>query len=144
MKNKFGIIGTALGVLALTCAFLSPWLIDTLAPPKPAEEEVIDFASRLKDAAMAKAKGEKYVPVNQPKKDIGDFIPPGVIGLGMLSMTLGIVSLISGEKKLAAGSAVFLGISAAVVQWSLILAGVLIFLLLVAIVLNAAGIDLDF
>jgi hypothetical protein len=144
MKNKVGIVGTILGLIAMTAAFLSPWIMETISPSKPLEEEVVNFAAKLADAAVAKAKGEKYTPQNPPQQDLGSYVPPTVIGLGMTSMILGFVSVIKGEKKVIGGSAIGLGISAAVVQWSIILAAALIFVILVAAVLNAFGIDLDF
>ena len=141
-KNRIGIIGIILGVICMAAAFLSPWIANAISPPKPVEEEIVDFATRLKDAAIAKAKGEKFVPHNPKEKDIADYIPPGVIGLSMVAMTLGIVSIVREEKKLVGGTAVCLGISAAVVQWSIIIAVAIFFIVVVFFVLNAMGIQL--
>ena len=141
-KNRIGIIGIVLGIICMAAAFLSPWISNAISPPKPAEEEIVDFATRLKDAAIAKAKGEKFVPRNPKETDIADYIPPGVIALSMVAMTLGIVSIVKEEKKLIGGTAVCLGVSAAVVQWSIIIAVVIIFIIVVFGVLSAMGIQL--
>ena len=143
MKNKVGISGIVVGLIALTAAFLSPWIVEAVSPPKPIEESLVDFALKIKDAAVAKAKGKEYRP-EKKERDIGDFIPPSIIGVSMLAVILGVVSLVKDDKKIIGGTAACLGISAAVVQWSIIIAAAVIFLILVAIVLAALGIDLSF
>ncbi len=141
-KNRIGIIGIVLGIICMAAAFLSPWIANAISPPKPVEEEIVDFATRLKDAAIAKAKGVKFVPHNPKEKDIADYIPPGVIGLSMIAMTLGIVSIVKEDKKLIGGTAVCLGISAAVVQWSIVIAIAIIVIIVLSYVLSAMGIQI--
>jgi len=140
--NKIGLVGIIIGILATSAAFLSPWITRAISPPKPIEQSAVEFASRLKDAALAKAKGEEYRPIREDKKDLGEMVPIGVIGLGMIGMTLGVVSLVKRERKLVGGLAIGFGITSAIVQWSLLIAGTLILLILVAIVLNALDIDI--
>jgi hypothetical protein len=36
--KKFSSIGLVISILALTAAFLSPWIIDKLTPPKSTKE----------------------------------------------------------------------------------------------------------
>ena len=141
-RNRIGIIGIVLGIVCMSAAFLSPWISNAISPPKPAEEQILDFATRLKDAAAAKVKGEEYVPRHPREKDMADWIAPGVIGLSMVAMSLGIISIVKEEKKLVGGTAVCLGMSAAVVQWSIIIAIVIIVILVILYVIHAMGIEL--
>lgn len=60
----------------------------------------------------------------------------------MVGTGFGLGSLIRGEKKNISSGAMTLGFTAAIVQWSLLIAGAIIFLLVVAIVLGELGIDL--
>ena len=139
-KRTFGLIGIAAGFLALTSAFLSPWIQDAIDPPaKPIEETAVEFAGRLADAAKAKIKGEEYVPTTAAEPVPSRFLVPGVIGLGMLAAGLGILSLIRSEPRLIGGGAIALGVSAAVVQWSIMIAGAILLLVLVVSVMSLFG-----
>ncbi len=138
--RTLGMIGIVLGFLALAGAFLSPWIQDAIDPPaKPLEERAVGFAGRLADAAKAKMKGEEYVPATAPEAKPSRFLFPGIIALGMLAMGFGLGSLLSSEPKMVGGGAVALGLSAAVVQWSIILAGAILMILIVMAVLTLLG-----
>jgi hypothetical protein len=141
-KNTLGITGCIISFVALVAAFLSPQIAEAIDPPaKPIEESAVDFALKLKDVAVAKAKGEEYQ--SEPiEKNPSSYLFTAVIGFGMIGTGFGLGSLIKGENKNISGGAMALGITAAIVQWSLLIAGVIIFFLLVAIVLGALGIDL--
>ena len=141
-KNTLGITGCIISFVALVAAFLSPQIAEAIDPPaKPIEESAVDFALKLKDVAVAKAKGLEYQ--SEPiEKNPSSYLFIAVIGFGMVGTGFGLGSLIKGENKNISGGAMTLGITAAIVQWSLLIAGVIIFFLLVAIVLGALGIDL--
>lgn len=142
-KNTLGIAGCIISFIALVAAFLSPQIAEAIDPPaKPIEESVVDFALKLKNAAEAKMKGEAY-QAEPIEKNPSSYLFTAVIGFGMIGTGFGLGSLIRGENKNISRGAISLGIIAAVVQWSLLIAGVIIFLLLVAIVLGKIGIDLS-
>lgn len=139
-KNFWGIMGCCIGFIALVAAFLSPYIAKAIDPPsKPLEESVVDLAIKIKDAAVAKVKGEEYVAESESKKPSA-FIVPAVISAGMLGTGFGLLSLMRGERKEICSTAMTLGVAAAVVQWSIIFASVLLVFLLVAAVLNGLGI----
>ena len=146
MTKKCSIVGIVIGMISLTTAFLSPWIVDLVSPPPPPiEEEAVNFALKLKDVAIAKAKGEEYVSNDAPKqKHAGQFVAPGVIAFSMIGVCFGVIGLVTEEKRLPGSIAVGLGISAAIVQWSIIMAGIVLFLIIVGLALNSMGIDLDF
>lgn len=140
--RTLGVIGILVGFLALAGAFLSPWIQDAIDPPaKPLEETAVDFAERLTEAAAARIKGEVYEPdVATVEAKPSRFLFPAIIGLGMVAVGLGLGSLLRSEPKLVGQGAIALGVSAAVVQWSLLIAGALIFILLVWVVLSSLGV----
>jgi hypothetical protein len=140
-KNTLAAIGSIIGFIALVFAFLSPWIADAIDPPdKPVEESVVDFATKLKNAAAAKMKGEEYEG-ELDEKVPSDYLPPVVIAFGMIGVGFGLGSFFAGEKKSFAGCAVTLGVSAAVVQWSIVLVAALLIIFLVVAVLGALGIS---
>ena len=140
-KNTLAIIGTTIGFVALVAAFLSPWIADAIDPPeKPVEESLVDFAVKIKDAAAAKMKGEEY------KGDIGekspsDYVPPVVIAFGMVGVGFGFGSFMRGEKKSYSGMAIGIGVSAAVVQWSIVIVVTIICILIIGMILSALGVS---
>jgi hypothetical protein len=139
-KRTFGVTGVLLGFIALAAAFLSPWIQRAIdPPPKPIEERAVNFAGRLAEAAKAKMKGETYSPASVAEPLPSRFVVPSVIGLGMVAVGLGIVSLLASEHRPLGSSAIALGVSAAVVQWSLVVAGAILLLLLVFAVMSAFG-----
>lgn len=140
--NTLGITGCIISFVALVAAFLSPQIAKSIDPPaKPVEASAVDFALKLKDVAAAKIKGEEYQPTPQEKKP-SSYLFSAVIGLGMVGTGFGLGSLIRGERKSISSSAMTLGITAAIIQWSLLIAGAIVFILLVAVVLRELDFDL--
>lgn len=130
-------IGLIVGLVALTAAFLSPQIAEAIDPPTPPLEEVaVDFASRIIDAAKAKATGEEYQPAAAAPQSPSRFIYPAVVGLGMLAAALGIAAFMRSEDRTMAGGAIALGIGAAVVQWSMMMVGAILLILLVVAIIG--------
>jgi hypothetical protein len=138
--RTLGLVGIFAGFLALAVAFLSPWIQDAIDPPaKPSEEKVVEFAGRIAAAAKAKIKGEEYTPTTVFEPLPSRFLAPGIIGLGMLAAGFGILSLINAEPRMIGSGAIALGVSASVVQWSIVIAGAILFFLLVFAVISLLG-----
>ena len=141
-KNILGIIGCVISFIALVAAFLSPQIAEAIDPPaKPVEESVADFAVKLKDAAVAKMNGEEYQATPEKRKPSAALFP-AIIGLGMVGTGLGLGSLLRGERKFVSGTAMTLGITAATVQLSILIAAAIIFCLLVLAAFAALGIEI--
>lgn len=137
--------GLAFAFLALVAAVMSPWVLDTLAPPaKPIDERAVDVAMRIKDRLVAKAKGEEFVaePTEKEASDPGKWYPPTTIGIGLIGVCLGIIGFTRHESPRASASAVAVGLAAIIFQYFLLLAAAIVFILLVGIILSALGIDL--
>lgn len=136
-KRTISGIGAFLGLIALTAAFLSPQIAKAIDPPsKPLEQIVVDSASRIVDAAKAKAAGQEYTRNTPIQKRPSRFIYPIVICLGMFAAGLGITGLLRSEDRTLASGAVALGIGAAVVQFSLMILGAILILFLIFAVIS--------
>ncbi len=141
-KRTLAVVGAIIGMLALGAAFMSPWIASAIdPPPKPAEEVLVDMASKLKAAAEAKMSGETY-QASTPDKLPSAYLPPIVIGAGMLAAAFGVGSIMSGEPKVYGACAFGLGVSAAIVQWSIIIATLAIAAIIIGAILVAFGVDL--
>ncbi len=142
-KTKtLGALGCLIGFAALTLAFLSPWIAGIIdPPPKSTEENIVDFAQRLKEAAAAKASGREYQPEPREKSPSA-YLPPFVIALGLIGAGCGVTSFLKNENKKFSTTAIALGLSAATVQWSIIITATILAIFLIVLILAALGIDL--
>lgn len=140
-KRLVSAVGLIVGLVALAAAFLSPTIAEAINPPTPPVEEVaVDLASRLIDAAKAKASGQEYRPATAPEPLPSRFIYPVVIVLGMIAAALGVIALIRSEDRTMAGGAIAIGVGAAVVQWSMMIVGaILVVFLIVAVIAVLTG-----
>ncbi|MBN2684120.1 MAG: hypothetical protein JXR40_02470 [Pontiellaceae bacterium] len=134
--KKFSSIGLVISILALTAAFLSPWIIDKLTPPKSTKERAVELVKELKKAILEDESTAQKTP---KEKNPGWFVAPTVIGFSMLGVVFGVIGTIREEKTLPGRLAIGLGVAAATVQWSLLLVGALIIVLLLAAVLISLG-----
>jgi len=136
-ERLLGAIGIVLGILALAVAFLSPWIAEQIDPPaRPVEEVAVELAARLAEAAKAKVKGEQYIaPAAEPRPS--RYIFPAVVAAGMFAAFLGVMGGLRSEDRFISGGVVALGVGAAVVQWSIVIAGALFVVLLIAAIIVA-------
>lgn len=140
-KKTLAVIGCVLGFVALSMAFLSPWIAAQIDPPRePIEAKVADLASRIKEATKAKLSGEEYTPAPRNVEKLpSDYLPPVIIGVGLLALGFGVASFLTGENQRMSVVTMFLGVAGPIVQWSLMMIGALIFVLLVMALLAAVG-----
>ncbi len=144
-RSFLGGIGLAIALLALIAAGMSPWVIEAIEPErKPADEVAVDFAIKIKDRLVAKAKGHEYVPPVEQQSgiNIAKWYPPGTIALGLCGVCLGVGGFCRNEDVRIAGASVTVGLAAIIFQYYLLLAAAIIFLVLVGIILSVLGIVL--
>lgn len=137
----FGTVGTILGCLAIAVAVLPTWVLPLVVPPPTIDRVVVDTAHKIKDRVIAKAKGVEY----QETKRAANWyqvLAVVAVSLGVLALILAAVSFVTREPRRVAGAAAALGAGAIVFQFSLLVAGALIGLLLIFVVLNYLGISL--
>ena len=142
-SNKFGLTGVAIGIIALGMALFHFWLGPISAPP-PMEETISDQAVKIKRAVEAKIKGDEYkAPSTNSNRFDGDRIADiATIAAGFLAIVLAVVSFIRHESIRVSGSAVALGGGAIAFQFLTVALGVIVFVILIAVVLNQLGIDI--
>ena len=140
-KHWFGIVGTALGCLAIIAAVLPTWVLPLFVPPPPVDRVVVETAQTIKDRVIAKAKGVEY---QEPKRalDWYQILATVAVTLGVLALVLAALSFVVHEPWRYAGAAGTLGAGAIVFQFSLLIAGALLAILLVFVILNCLGISL--
>jgi hypothetical protein len=134
----FGILGTVFGCLALLFAVLPTWVLPLVMPPKPVERVVIDTAQKFKDHLVAQAKGIEYTEPER-KTDWYALFSAAAIILGALAIVFAAISFVAREPWRYAGAGAALGVGAVLFQFSLMVAGALIAILLIAVVLHALG-----
>ena len=108
------------------------------------DEVAVEFATKVKDRLIAKAKNQEYVPPVEKDEgfDFEKWYPVGTISLGLCGICFGVGGFCKHEDGRIAGSSVAVGLAAIVFQYFLILAATIILILLVAVVLSALGIEL--
>jgi len=140
-KKRLAVIGTVIGFLALTCSLLSPWIAEAIdPPPPPAEAPGFNFSFTFNDKTVGNAPAP--ASVSAPPKPPSYFLMPAIIAAGMIGAGFGFGSLITGEPRSLATTAIALGIGAAVAQWVIIIAAAIIVLLILGYIISAIGLDL--
>lgn len=140
-KHWLGTIGTLFGCLAIIAAVLPTWVLPHVLPPEPADKIVVEVAQKIKDRVIAKAKGEEYQEPAR-KTDWYSVFSTLAVTLGVLALVLGAISFVAHEPWRFAAAAGALGTGAIIFQFSLLVAGALIAILLIAVILNVLGIAL--
>lgn len=138
--NWLGTLAVALGSLALILAILPTYLLPLVSPPASADKVVIDFANKVKDRAIATVKGVQY---QEPqKRDWYQILAAAAMVFGVLAIIFAAGSFLAKEswRYAVVGSA--LGIGAVMVQFSLLVAGILVVIVLVALILNFLGLNI--
>ena len=138
-QRKFGLTGTAIGLLALAIAafhlFFGP-----IEPGPPLEEIVADTALRLKEALEARSQGLAYTPPPEERSfGLDKAIQAGVMALGFIAVATGIFGLLQREEWRPNGTAIAVGGAAMVIYLVLAIAGGIILLILVVAALSAVG-----
>ncbi len=136
-KSKFGFTGIALGSIALLMALIH-FYAGPFAPQPSLEETVANKAVAIKEATIAKLKGEeiKKAPV-VASLDTDKILNIAIAALGGLAFILGILGYALKEPLRVAGGAAILGGSAIAFQFLTLALGAIIIVILVAAVLTS-------
>lgn len=145
-KLFLSLIGVCLSLLAFCVAATSPFIIAELDPSPPIEDVAIDKAFEIKDKIMSRLTGNEEQK-NSPEEtsntfSFADTLVLSVIATGLLGMIFGVLGFIRHEQKRASLAAILIGIGAIILQYSLIIAAILILITFIGTILNSLGIDL--
>jgi len=144
-RSIVGGIGLAFALLGLVAAIMSPWIIDVIEPErKPIDEAAVEFATKIKDRLVAKAKGQEYIPPveTETRFAAAKWYPAGTIAFGLCGICFGVGGFCRREDLRITGSSVTVGLAAIVFQYFLLLAAAILFFVLVGLILSALGIEL--
>jgi len=136
-----GIVGTVVGCLSVVAAVLPTWVLPAIIPPEPVDKVVVDTAQKIKDRVAARVKGVEYREPER-KLDWYQIFAIAAVTLGVLALLLAAISFVAHEPWRFAGAAAMLGAGAIVFQFSLLVAGALLGIVLIFVILNALNISL--
>lgn len=135
-QSTFGFVGVVVGVVAFGLALAHFW-VGPFSPKPPLEEVVAEKAVKIRDAVVAKLKGEeKATPAQAQSFDTDRVVTISTIVASFLAIVLAVVSYIRREDKRVSGSAVALGGVALAVQYLAVAIGAIVLAILVAAVLS--------
>jgi hypothetical protein len=140
-KNNIGVIGVCLGVLSLGMALFHFWY-GPIDKHLTLEDAVAEQALSLKDRVISKIKGDtttQYAPKRKFNKDeIFDFV---IVGFAFAAIVFAVISFVKREEKRACIAATLLGFGAITFKFLTIALGAIVFVILVAVVLNSVGLS---
>lgn len=140
-KSLLSFIGIGIGSISLLLA-LFHFYAGPFSPQPTLEDSVAEKAVAIRDATIAALKGEKREKkVATLNMDLDKSIDIATALLGGIAIILGVIGFAKKESSRVAGGAAVLGVGAIAFQFLTIALGALIFVLLVAVVLNQIGID---
>lgn len=150
--HNFAIIGLFVTFLAFSLSVTTPWVLEVYAPPPPVEElsedEAISLSQRLFSSLFGTEVEAEVEIAEADKKEKEE--PPAhwtnywsliVIAIalgGLLNATIGILQK---QNKYIAGTAIFFGVSAIILQYILIALGIILVLIILVFLLSAIGVD---
>ncbi len=133
--------GALLGVLALIGGALH-YFLGPITGPTSLEEAAYEVARDVRDAVIAGIRGEERDFSEEQELDPDDLVRIGVLSAGGLAIALGILGMIRREVLPLGVASVYLGMTAMVLQVSIVIAGILAALLLLLAVLHVLGVEL--
>lgn len=141
-SNRFGIAGMLLGGLALLVAVMHFWL-GPIEPPEPIEISVADTAVAIRDAVVARVRGEEAEGVVVERAWGPDrLVEASAMLAATIAIILGFIAFVRREDLRIGGSAAVLGSAAIAFQFLTIALGLLFFAILIGVVLSRIGFDL--
>lgn len=135
-SNPFGTIAVVLGLAALAAVLLH-FQLGPIETPPALEEVVAEQAVRIRDATVARLRGETYeAPTEASGRGPDAWLQLAVTGAGLGAVALGVVALLCGERLRIAGAGAALGALALAFQVAIVLFALLILAILIAAVVE--------
>jgi hypothetical protein len=135
-RSTFGVVAIVIGVIAFGLALTQFWA-GPFTPQPTIEEVVADKAVKIRDAVVAKLKGEEQASsVHARSFDIDRVVTMATIVASFLAIVLAVISYIRREDKRITASAIALGGMALAVQYIAMAIGAIVLAILVAAVLS--------
>lgn len=140
-KTIFSYLGIGCGSLALLLAVVHFWAGPFSSQPS-IEEVVADKAVAIKEATLAKLKGQELpAKIHQASTfDADRIVSLATAVLGGIALILAVVAFATNEPPKAAAGAAMLGAGALAFQFAVMALGIIILVLLIGAVLGNLGI----
>ncbi len=139
-RKAFGFLGVLIGALAFATAALH-FFEGPFETSPPIEETIANKAVDIRDAVVARLKGESVESaVAPPGRSIDDWVRMGIVGSSTLAILLAVASFIRREDARMSGSALALGGGALAFPFLAIAIGVVVLVAIIGAVLG----NLDF
>ena len=131
-NHAFGLAGTIIGMIAFCTAVFSPWIMEKIDPQPEIEEVAVEKAKSI----WAKLKNEPVEEKTESKSSAASIFIPAVVGSGLLSIILGVVSYLKREDRRFSRVAIGSGLACIIAVFALIIAGAILLVILVAAILG--------
>ena len=139
-RQTFGYVALVLGFLSFA-SVVGHFFAGPFDPPPPLEFSIAEKAESIRDATIAKLKGEDYAYSSSTReRTLDDYLTYTFIGLAVLAVLMSVIGFIRHEPWRASAAGAALGGLAITFQFI----AVLFFAFLFAIVLAAVIDKLDF
>ena len=136
MRNTFGSVGVAVGLIAIAVALIQFWGGPFDPKPPSTGDKLNSKMERLKDNVVSTFKGEKADPPRvQNSFSIDKTLIYGSMSIAFLAVVLGIVAFLRREDKRFTQASIVIGLSGLAFHFLLVALGVFIILAIVYMVL---------
>lgn len=128
-------------MVAFLLAAMSPWVAPAFEPEHlEIEDQAVDVVIAFKEKLAARLKGEEAPPKKQWDPKSVNWYPASAVAIGGLAVCIGVVGYVRGEDQRINLSAVLLAAGAILLQYFILLAAVVLFVLLLGVILSALGV----
>lgn len=142
--HRFAAIGLFLSILAFTLSVTTPWVYEKFAPPSISIEDIaIEKVLSIKDKLIAKVTGKtiSVKDVIEAPEHWTDHWFIIVISISLGGIICAMVGLLQRENNAVIIAASLFGLSAIVMQYTLLALGLIILCILIAGILGTFGIS---
>lgn len=136
-----GVLGAVIGLMAMVVTVLHFYLGPIKEPPT-VESFVAEKAVGIKQAIEARIKGETHRPqVDTQAFDPDLMLQRGSMIAALAAVSLGVFGFLRKEEAMPSGLAVGLGGATVVFSLSIVIAGIIVFAMVIAAIVAALGLD---
>ena len=136
--NRFGVIAMAIAAIALFIT-VTHWVAGPFNPSPPIEDQIVETAVKIKEAAQRAVTGAPAPPPAEPAFDVDRALQITAISLSGLAMAAALFAMFLREQQGPALIGFSLGGAVLVMTWLQWLALVIVGVILIAAIVNNIG-----
>ncbi len=140
-RHRFGLPAVIIGLVTLTTALMSPWLVAAFDPSPPIEEVVAEKATGIINRLKEKIGEPEETPKPVEKSaSLSSILPPAIVGTSIIGLILGAISYLRREDRRFYTLAIGVNTAAVISLFGILLAsGVILAILIVGAIIAAIG-----